>query len=157
MIRIDAAWLATAPLDMRAGTDTALARVIIVFGAVHPHRAYLFAKKRAIRLVATANSTTSIPAPILSRMHVIEIAEPTQGERAAMAAQIFANVVRSMQLRNFNAHLPDAVLPKVGAISPREFRRHAQMAVGRAITRGDVQVKMEDFRIAAVPSRTIGF
>ena len=24
MIRIDAAWLATAPLDMRAGTDTAL-------------------------------------------------------------------------------------------------------------------------------------
>ena len=27
MIRIDAAWLATAPLDMRAGTDTALARV----------------------------------------------------------------------------------------------------------------------------------
>ncbi len=27
MIRIDAAWLATAPLDMRAGTDTALARM----------------------------------------------------------------------------------------------------------------------------------
>lgn len=27
MIRIDAAWLATSPLDMRAGTDTALARV----------------------------------------------------------------------------------------------------------------------------------
>jgi transposase len=25
MIRIDAAWLATAPLDMRAGTDSALA------------------------------------------------------------------------------------------------------------------------------------
>ena len=43
MIRIDAAWLATAPLDMRAGTDTALARVVTVFGAVHPHHAYLFA------------------------------------------------------------------------------------------------------------------
>ena len=36
MIRIDAAWLATAPLDMRAGTDTALARVIATFGAAHP-------------------------------------------------------------------------------------------------------------------------
>lgn len=35
MIRIDAAWLATAPLDMRAGTDTALARVIATFGAAH--------------------------------------------------------------------------------------------------------------------------
>lgn len=31
MIRIDAAWLATAPLDMRAGTDSALARVVKVF------------------------------------------------------------------------------------------------------------------------------
>ena len=33
MIRIDAVWLATTPLDMRAGTDTALARVVQVFGA----------------------------------------------------------------------------------------------------------------------------
>ena len=110
-----------------------------------------------IRWVATANSTSSIPAPILSRMHVIEIAVPTHGERAAMAARIFANVVRSMQLRNFNAHLPEAVLAKAAAISPREFRRHAQMAVGRAITRGEVLVKAEDFHIAAVSARTMGF
>ena len=33
MIRIDEIWLATAPLDMRAGPDTALARVVKVFGA----------------------------------------------------------------------------------------------------------------------------
>ena len=50
MIRIDAAWLATTPLDMRAGTDTALARVVAVFGAAHPHHAYLFANKRANRI-----------------------------------------------------------------------------------------------------------
>lgn len=50
VIRIDAAWLATTPLDMRAGTDTALARVIAVFGAAHPHHAYLFANKRANRI-----------------------------------------------------------------------------------------------------------
>ena len=50
MIRIDAAWLATSPLDMRAGTDTALARVVSVFGAAHPHHAYLFANKRANRM-----------------------------------------------------------------------------------------------------------
>ena len=50
MIRIEAAWLATTPLDMRAGTDTALARVIAVFGAAHPHHAYLFANKRANRI-----------------------------------------------------------------------------------------------------------
>jgi transposase len=50
MIRIDAAWLATAPLDMRAGTDSALARVITVFGAAQSHHAYVFANKRANRL-----------------------------------------------------------------------------------------------------------
>ena len=38
MIRIDAVWLATEPMDMRAGTDTALARVVKVFGAAAPIR-----------------------------------------------------------------------------------------------------------------------
>jgi transposase len=42
VIRIDALWLATEPLDMRAGTDTALARVVAVLGAARPHHAYLF-------------------------------------------------------------------------------------------------------------------
>jgi transposase len=39
MIRIDAIWLASTPMDMRAGTDTALARVVSVFGCAHPHTA----------------------------------------------------------------------------------------------------------------------
>lgn len=50
MIRIDAVWLATEPMDMRAGTDTALARVVQVFGAARPHHAYLFANKSATRM-----------------------------------------------------------------------------------------------------------
>lgn len=50
MIRIDAIWLATEPLDMRAGPDTALARVVTVFGAARPHHAYLFANKRTTRM-----------------------------------------------------------------------------------------------------------
>ena len=50
MIRIDAIWLATEPIDMRAGTDTALARVVTVFGAARPHHAYLFANKRSTRI-----------------------------------------------------------------------------------------------------------
>jgi hypothetical protein len=50
MIRIDAIWLATEPMDMRAGTETAQARVIAVFGAAKPHCAYLFANRRATRM-----------------------------------------------------------------------------------------------------------
>ena len=50
MIRIDQIWLAVQPLDMRAGPDKALARVVQVFGAAHPHHAYLFANRRANRM-----------------------------------------------------------------------------------------------------------
>ena len=61
MIRIDAAWLATQPLDMRAGTDTALARVVAVFGAAHPHTAYLFANKRANRMKVLERFHSELP------------------------------------------------------------------------------------------------
>ncbi|WP_332847396.1 IS66 family insertion sequence element accessory protein TnpB [Pseudomonas lactucae] len=50
MIRIDVIWLATEPMDMRAGTETALARMITGFGAAKPHCAYLFANRRANRM-----------------------------------------------------------------------------------------------------------
>lgn len=50
MIRIDAAYLSAEPLDMRAGFDGVLARVIAVFGAAQPHHAYLFMNRRAGRL-----------------------------------------------------------------------------------------------------------
>jgi len=50
VIRIDEAWLAVDPLDMRAGFDTVLARVVAVFDAAHPHHAYLFTNRRANRM-----------------------------------------------------------------------------------------------------------
>ena len=50
MIRVDAAWFAVEPLDMRAGIDKALARVVDVFGEARAHHAYLFVNKRANRM-----------------------------------------------------------------------------------------------------------
>ena len=50
MIRVDAVWLAVQPLDMRLGTEGALARVVGVFGAAVPNHAYLFANRRANRM-----------------------------------------------------------------------------------------------------------
>ena len=50
MIRVDAVWLSTEPLDMRSGTESALTRVVNVFGAARPHHAYLFANRRANRM-----------------------------------------------------------------------------------------------------------
>ena len=50
MIRVEAVWLCTEPMDMRAGTDTTLARVVQAFGAARPHHAYVFANRRSTRL-----------------------------------------------------------------------------------------------------------
>ena len=52
MIRIDEVWMAAQPLDMRMGSEAALARVVSVFGAAHPHHAYVFANRRANRMKA---------------------------------------------------------------------------------------------------------
>ena len=50
VIRIDALWLAVEPVDMRAGVDRLLARVVQVFGAAQVHHGYLFANARSSRI-----------------------------------------------------------------------------------------------------------
>ncbi len=50
MMRVDIWLLAVAPLDMRCGMDTLLARVIAVFGSAQPHTAYAFTNPRANRM-----------------------------------------------------------------------------------------------------------
>jgi len=50
MIRVEALWLSVMPLDMRAGTETILARVVQVFGRAQPHHAYLFSNRRGTRM-----------------------------------------------------------------------------------------------------------
>ena len=111
-----------------------------------------------IRWVATSNSTSGIPSPILSRMHVIEIEEPTRAERIALAERIFSGVVRDMRLREFVDVMPDSMLDRAADLSPREFKRLSQMAVGRALARGDFQPRLEDFAVQATAAkRKMGF
>jgi len=50
VIRIEAVWLAVDPLDMRAGGETILARVVQVCGTAQPQHTYCFANRRASRL-----------------------------------------------------------------------------------------------------------
>lgn len=58
LIRAEAVWMATAPLDMRAGADTTLARIVQVFGQVRPHHAYLFATRRADKAILRTELAT---------------------------------------------------------------------------------------------------
>ena len=85
MIRIDAIWLATEPMDMRAGTDTALARVVAVFGAAQPHCAYLFANRRANRMKVLVHDGLGIWLAA-RRLHALVLGLPWQrvGQNSAI-------------------------------------------------------------------------
>jgi transposase len=50
MIRIDALWLCTQPLDMRAGAERLMAHVVQALGSARAHHGYLFANARATRI-----------------------------------------------------------------------------------------------------------
>lgn len=50
MIRIDALWLCTQPMDMRSGADRLLAAVVNTVGQAQSHHGYLFANARATRV-----------------------------------------------------------------------------------------------------------
>jgi transposase len=50
LIRIDALWLCTQPLDMRAGAERLMAHVVLAFGQCRAHHGYLFANARATRI-----------------------------------------------------------------------------------------------------------
>lgn len=50
VINIERVWISAEPMDMRAGADPALARLVNVFGAPHSNHAYLFANRRSTRI-----------------------------------------------------------------------------------------------------------
>ena len=50
MIRIDAIWIVADPMEIRAGAETALVRMVAVLVAAQPHCAYLFANRRGNRM-----------------------------------------------------------------------------------------------------------
>jgi len=50
VIRIDALWLCTQPLDMRAGAERLMAHVVHALGSARAHHGYLFANARATRI-----------------------------------------------------------------------------------------------------------
>ena len=93
MIRVDAVWLACEPLDMRAGTESALARVVNVFGEARPHHAYLFANRRANRMKALVHDGIGVWLAA-RRLNAGRFAWPRDGTTLALSrAQLDALVL----------------------------------------------------------------
>ena len=100
-IRIDVVWLATELMDVRAGTNMALARVVRVFSAAHPYQAYLVANRRANRIEVIVHDGIGIrlAARRLHQGHVIWPSTNAQAQASLSRAQLFATVLLGLDLQ----------------------------------------------------------
>lgn len=86
--------------------------------------------------VATANYPEQIPAPIRSRMRVIEISPPDESQAAAVARSVYQSIlVENRWGKHFNPALNDDVLRTLVALPPRQMRQSLREAMGQAVLR----------------------
>ena len=83
--------------------------------------------------VATANEARCIPAPILNRMNVYEIAAPDPQAARQIAAKLYRNIRADHDWgARFEAEPPSDVLDRMSELAPREMRRAWVTAFGNA-------------------------
>jgi ATP-dependent Lon protease len=88
---------------------------------------------RHIIWVATANDERHIPAPILNRMNVWEIAAPSVDQARAIASRMCGSILSQHHWgRFFQAELGDEVLDQLARMPPRDMRRSLMTAFGNA-------------------------
>ena len=83
--------------------------------------------------VATANEARCIPAPILNRMNVYEIAAPDPQAARQIAAKLYRSIRADHDWGSrFDAEPPSDVLDRMSELAPREMRRAWMTAFGNA-------------------------
>jgi len=88
---------------------------------------------RHIIWVATANDERHIPAPILNRMNVWEIAPPSVNEARGIASRMCGSILSQHHWgRFFQAELGEDVLDQLARMPPRDMRRSLMTAFGNA-------------------------
>lgn len=114
--------------------------------------------------LATANDLGAIPAPILDRMLVIEVQQPTPQEmETILRAMIQASKKRWADWFDAGPNVDPATISALRAIHPRAARRIIDLAVGFAVAAGRRAVHLEDVERARMitigpnTSQKIGF
>lgn len=154
MIRIDEIWLATEPLDMRAGPDTALVRVVQVFGSARPHCAYLFANKRGNRMKVLIHDGLGIwlCARRLNKGK-FHWGETWRGKQVQLEDEQLAALVQGLPWQRLGA--AGVNTPFITQSSRREFMPHfgTLTASCHSVSRVVVQcyITQSSFRLFALP------
>lgn len=102
--------------------------------------------------VATANGTENIPTPILSRLTVFEIPEPTQEQARRIAQRIYSGLLKNKHYgKHFSSNIDDDVLDQLMHLPPRILRKAIESGLGAAALRGAREIAPDD--IAAAVSK----
>jgi ATP-dependent Lon protease len=116
-----------------------------------------------INWVCTANDG-DIPAPILERLEVFEIKEPTKEQCRQIAVSVWHSICETVLPKGhgFSTELGDTLLDVMSAMRPRVMRKTLRKAAGRAALKGNKFLTIEDLsasqkRYEAAPVRSIGF
>lgn len=102
MIRIEAIWLAVEPTDLRMGLDSALARVVAVFGRAQPHWAYLFANRRGNRIKVLVHDGYGLWLAV-RRLHRGRFVWSAAGERVTLSREQFDALVLGLPWQRLGA------------------------------------------------------
>jgi ATP-dependent Lon protease len=81
----------------------------------------------------TANSTHTIPIPILSRLNVVHVPSLTPDQSRRIALKQFSAITRKLGTQATSLKLTGAALDALTSYSPRQQRMLLHFAVGRAI------------------------
>lgn len=107
---------------------------------------------------ATANDISRIPEPILSRLDVFHIPDPTEEQARATALSVYRKVLAS---EPWGVLFPDEPKPDVisimAEVSPRVASLGIVKALGRACKEGRDYVTPDDFEKKASPKMRVGF
>lgn len=108
--------------------------------------------------VLTANSLDGIPPALLSRMAVYDVPPPSPDQTTVIAGNVYAGLLRELNLTNMEPELPQSVLDKLSTVSPREMRKALLDGLGFAVAADRSHLVADDVRIKSDHTRRkIGF
>jgi ATP-dependent Lon protease len=115
-----------------------------------------------VNWILTANQAF-IPDPIITRLEVFDIREPTKAECRQIAASVWSRIcaTRMPKGHGFALELEDSILDYMSQCTPRVMRKMLTLAAGKAVQDARRHVLIDDVKAAArryvVPEKRMGF
>lgn len=109
-----------------------------------------------IIVIATANDIQNIPAPLMSRLHPIEVAAPTLEERRVIVRTMFMELVRDLVME---MDIAEDAIDKLAAtpVDIRSVGRSLRQALGTVLMDRRITVTVRDVHLPKPKLSGIGF